>query len=77
MWNMTIACTLRWRVASGGSFSTGRGSPYKGKYFRCKTDTSRRHSFEAAIVARSQQVDSVCYTVFLYFFPDSATVVHS
>ena len=27
MWNMTIACALRWEVASIGSFSTERGLP--------------------------------------------------
>ena len=32
MWNMTTACTLRWVVASVGSFSTWRDSPYIGKY---------------------------------------------
>ena len=26
----SIACVLRWGVASVGSFSTGRGSPYMG-----------------------------------------------
>ena len=50
MRNMTIACAIRWGVASVGSFSTRRGSPYKGKYFRCGTDTGGRCSFEAAIV---------------------------
>ena len=50
MWNMIIACTLRWRIASVGSFSTGRGSPYKGKYFRYGTDTGGRRSFKATIV---------------------------
>ena len=28
---MTIAYALRWGVAFVGCFSTGRGSPYKGK----------------------------------------------
>ena len=53
MWNMTIAYALRWRVASGRSFSTGRGSPYKGKYFRCGTDTGGQRSFEVAIVKKA------------------------
>ena len=53
MWNMTIACALRWGVAYVGSFSTGRGSPYKRKYFRCGTDTGGRRSFEAAIVKKA------------------------
>ena len=53
MWNMTIACALRWGVASVGSFSNGRGSPYKGKYFRCKTDTGERLSFKATIVKKA------------------------
>ena len=53
MWNMTITCAFRWGVASVGSFITRRGSPYKGKYFRCITDTGRRRSFEAAIVKKT------------------------
>ena len=50
---MTIACALRWGVASVRRFSTGRGSSYKGKYFRCGTDTDERLSFEAAIVKKA------------------------
>ena len=50
---MTIACALRWGVASVGRFSTKRGSPYKGKYFKCGTDTGERRSFEAAIVKKA------------------------
>ena len=53
MWNMTIACALRWRVASVGSFSIGRGSLYEGKYFRCGIDTGERHSFESVIVKKA------------------------
>ena len=53
MWNMTIACALRWGVISVGSFSTGGGSPYKGKYFRCGTDTGEQRSFEATIVKKA------------------------
>ena len=49
---MTIGCALRWGVASVGSFSTRRGSPYKGKYFKCGTNTGGRRSFEAAIVKK-------------------------
>ena len=52
MWNMTIACVFRWGVVSVESFSTRRGSPYKGKYFKCRTDTSGWSSFEAAIVKK-------------------------
>ena len=52
MWNMTIACALRWGVASVGSFSTRHGLSYKGKYFRCRTDTDERLSFEATIVKK-------------------------
>ena len=52
MWNMTIACALRWGVASVGSFSTRRGSPYKGKNFKGETDTSEQLSFEAEIVKK-------------------------
>ena len=54
MWNMTIACALRRGVASVGNFSIGRGSPYKGKNFRCKTNTSGRQSFETAIVKKAE-----------------------
>ena len=50
---MTIARALRWGVASVGRFSTGHGSPYKGKYFRCEIDTDERCSFEAAIVKKA------------------------
>ena len=53
MWNMTITCALRWGVASVGSFSTRRGSPYTGKYFRCETNTGERRSFEVAIVKKA------------------------
>ena len=53
MWNMTIACAVRWGVTSIGSFSTGHGSPYKGKYFRYGTDTGGRRSFEVAIVKKA------------------------
>ena len=53
MWNMTIACALRRGVAYVGSFSIGRGSPYKGKYFWCGIDTGERRSFEAAIVKKA------------------------
>ena len=53
MWNMTIAYALRWGVASIGSFSTGCGSTYKGKYFKCRIDIDERHSFEATIVKKA------------------------
>ena len=53
MWNMTIACALRWGVAFIGSFSTGRGSPYKGKYFRYGTNTNERRSFDVVIVKKA------------------------
>ena len=53
LWNMTIACALRWGVASIGIFSTGRDSPYMGTYFRCRKYTSRRRSCEAAIVKKA------------------------
>ena len=45
--NMTIACALRWGVASVGIFSTGHGSPFMGKHFKCKVYTGRQLSFEA------------------------------
>ena len=51
--NMTIACALRWGVASVGRFSTRRGSPYMGKHFRCREYTGGRRSFEATIVKKA------------------------
>ena len=56
MWNITIACALRKGVAYVGSFSTGRGSPYKGNYFRCGIDTGERRSFEAAIAKKADML---------------------
>ena len=53
MCNIIITCALRGGVSSIESFSTKRGSPYKGKYFRCGTDTDGRRSFEAAIVKKA------------------------
>ena len=53
MWNMTITCAVRWGVAFVGSFSTEHGSLYKRKYFKCRTDTDGRCSFEAAIVKKA------------------------
>ena len=50
---MTIACALRWRVASVECFSIGRSSPYKGKYFKCVIDIGERRSFEAVIVKKA------------------------
>ena len=44
---MTIAGALRWGVASVGIFSTGHGSPFIGKHFRCKVYTGGRLSFGA------------------------------
>ena len=63
MWNMTIARALRWGVASIRSFSIGRGSSYKGKYFRYGIDTGGRRSFEAAIV---KEADMWLLITFLY-----------
>ena len=40
-------------VAYVGSFSTRRGSPYKGKYLRSRTDTGERRSFDATIVKKA------------------------
>ena len=51
--SVSIACALRWGVASVGVISTGRGSPYMGKYFRCGTDIGGRCSFEAVIVKKA------------------------
>ena len=62
MWNMTIACALRWGVAFVGSFSTRHGSPFKGKYFRCGTDSGGQCSFEATIV---KKVDMCLLITFL------------
>ena len=53
MWNMIIACALRRGVAFVGSFSIGRGSPYKGKYFTCEANTSEWRLFKAAIVKKA------------------------
>ena len=53
VWNMTIACALRWGVALVGVSSTGRGSPFMGKIFRCKVYTGGRRSFEVAIVKKA------------------------
>ena len=50
---MTIACAIRWGVASIGKFSIGSDSPYKGKYFGCGTDTGGRGAFEATIVKKA------------------------
>ena len=62
LWNMTIACALRWGVAFVGKFSTGRGSPYKGKHFRYRRYTIGRRSFEATIV---KKVDMLLLITFL------------
>ena len=53
IWNdccecVNIACALRWGVASIGIFSTGSGSPYMGKHFKCRRYTDERCSFKAA-----------------------------
>ena len=53
MWNMISACALRWGVASVGSCSTRRGSPYKRKYFRCGKNTGEWRSLEVAIVKKA------------------------
>ena len=52
-WNMTIEYVLRWRVASVGVYSTGRGSPYMRKYFRCREYTNEQRSFETAVVKKA------------------------
>ena len=51
--SVSIACALRWGVASIGVISTGCDSPYMGKYFRCGTDISGRRSFDAVIVKKA------------------------
>ena len=58
VWNdcyefVNIACALRWGVASVGIFSTGRGSPYMGKYFRCKKYIGGRRSCKTTIVKKA------------------------
>ena len=50
---MNIACALRWEVASVRIFSIGRGSPYMGKYFKCRKYTGGRRSYEAVIVKKA------------------------
>ena len=49
---MTIVCSLRWGVAYVGSFSIERVSFYKGKHFKCGTDTGGWCSFEAVFVKK-------------------------
>ena len=51
--SVSIACALRWGVASVGVTSTGCGSPYMGKYFRCETNTGGRRSFETVIMKKA------------------------
>ena len=53
LWNMTIACALRWGVAFVGVYCTGRSSPNMGKHFRCKEYTGGRRSFEATIMKKT------------------------
>ena len=52
VWNMTIACELRWGVALIGNFSIGRGSLFMGKHLRYRVYIGGRRSFEAAIVKK-------------------------
>ena len=47
LWNMTIACALRYGVAYG------RGSPYLGKHLRCWGYTNGQYSFEAVIIKKA------------------------
>ena len=49
----SIACALRWGVASVGSFSIRRGSPYMGLHFRCRADIDGRLSLGAKIVKKA------------------------
>ena len=51
--NLTIAHALRWGVASVGVYSTGHGSPFMGKPFRCREYTGGRRSFEAVVVKKA------------------------
>ena len=53
MWNMTIACELRWGVALVGNILYWHGSPFMGKHFKCKVYTGGRRSFEAVIEKRA------------------------
>ena len=50
---VNIACALRWGVAFVGVYSTGHGSPFMGKHFRCKEYNGGRCSFEATIIKKS------------------------
>ena len=48
----SIACALRYGVASIGSFSIGRGSSYMGQHFKCIVDIGGRLSLGAEIVKK-------------------------
>ena len=50
---MNIACALRWEVAFVRIFSTGHGSPYMGKYFKCRKYTGGLRSYKAPIVKKA------------------------
>ena len=56
LWNMTIACALRWGVASVGFYSTRRSSPFMGPPFqvqgvhRCTALTRGRSYEESQVV---------------------------
>ena len=39
-------------LASEGVYSTEHGSPFMGKYFRCREDTDGQRSFKAEIVKK-------------------------
>ena len=50
---MTIACALRWGVASVGVYSIEHCSPRRGPPFMYRECAGRRRSLEAAIVKKA------------------------
>ena len=50
--NITIACALRWGVASVRVYSTGHDSPFMKKHFRCREYIGGPRSLETAIVKK-------------------------
>ena len=65
LWNITIACALRWGVALVGSLLYLAWLTLYGKHFKCRTDTGGWRSFEAAIVKNADMWR--CYHFVKYF----------
>ena len=65
LWNMTIACALRWGVALVGSLLYWAWLTLYGKHFRCRIDTDGQRSFEAVIVNKADMWP--CYHFVKYF----------